>query len=355
MNFEDNLIINDDLKQITSAQLPWESLENKTVMVTGGGGLLASYIVKTLLSLNYKFRLNITVICVVRRLEVDRLKGWISDPNLILYQQDISKSLHLDFPVADIVIHAASQASPKYYGIDPVGTLSANSIGTMQLLEYATRVKVSKFLFISSGEVYGAQLSSDELIGEENFGYLDPMKVRSCYAESKRVGETMCAAWAEQFGLHTGVVRPFHTYGPGMAVDDGRVFADFVADAVAGRDIVLKSDGLACRPFCYISDATIAFLTVLLKGGQAEAYNVANPKAEVSIAELANIIANIFPYKGIGVRFDISKVPDGYLKSPVIRQCPSIEKLTSLGWSPQIDIINGFRRTIMSYWQSAIV
>lgn len=349
MNFEDNLIINDDLKQITSAQLPWESLENKTVMVTGGSGLLASYIVKALLSLNYKFNLNIKVICVVRRLEIERLKGWISDPNLILYQQDISKSLHLDFPIADIVIHAASQASPKYYGVDPVGTLSANSIGTLQLLEYAARVKVSKFLFISSGEVYGAQLSSDELIGEESFGYLDPMKVRSCYAESKRIGETMCAAWAEQFGLHTSIVRPFHTYGPSMAADDGRVFADFVADAVAGRDIILKSDGLASRPFCYISDATIAFLTVLLKGGKAEAYNVANPLAEISVVGLANIIANLFPERRIGVGFDNSPATNGYLKSPIMRQRPSIEKISALGWQPQIDIADGFRRTIMSY------
>jgi UDP-glucuronate decarboxylase len=349
MYLKDSLIVNEDLKQIVSAQLPWGNLESKTVMVTGGSGLLASYIVKTLLSLNQKFDLNIKVICVVRRLGMERLRDWISDSNLVCYQQDISKALHLDFPVADIVIHAASQASPRYYGVDPVGTLSANSIGTMQLLEYATRVNVGKFLFISSGEVYGAQLSSEALIGEESFGYLDPVKVRSCYAESKRIGETMCAAWAEQFGLHTIIARPFHTYGPGMAADDGRVFADFVADAVAGRDIILKSDGMASRPFCYISDATLAFLTVLLKGGKAEAYNVANPLAEVSMVDLANIIANLFPERGIGVHFNTSLATDGYLKSPIMRQCPSIEKIAALGWRPQIDITDGFRRTIMSY------
>ena len=117
------------------------------------------------------------------------------------------------------------------------------------------------------------------------------MNVRSCYAESKRMGEVMCVSWGQQYNIHTVIVRPFHTYGPGISFDDGRVFADFVADAVLGRDIVLRSDGLAQRSFCYISDATIGFLTVLLKGDRGEAYNIGNPEAEMSIRELADTIS----------------------------------------------------------------
>ena len=101
-------------------------------------------------------------------------------------------------------------------------TLLANSTGTMYLLEHAVKSRAEKFLFFSSGEVYGVPLDQTQLIGEQDYGYIDPMNVRSCYAESKRIGETMCVAWAQQYKLHASVVRPFHTYGPGMALDDGR-------------------------------------------------------------------------------------------------------------------------------------
>lgn len=347
-----NKIIKEDLEEISREALPWERLRNKKVLVTGGAGFLASYLVQALIAVGRKYNLNCQVICVVRNLNAakKRYEHYQVGTDLLLFEQDVSLPLAQSFPAADLIIHSASQASPKFYGVDPVGTLKANSVGTMYLLEHAVKTKSQKFMFFSSGEIYGIPIDSNRLIGESDYGYLDPVDVRSCYSESKRIGENMCISWAKQFGLDVSIVRPFHTYGPGMALDDGRVFADFVADVVAGRDIVLKSDGLARRPFCYISDAVLAFLVVLLKGRQAEAYNVANPHAEVSVSDLANIIANLFPGKGIGVRFDIPPVANSYLKSPIARQLPSIEKIAALGWRPQIDIASGFRRTIMSYW-----
>jgi UDP-glucuronate decarboxylase len=291
------------------------------------------------------------VICIARSTRsVDaRLSAYLGSAALSVVQHDVSKPLPNDFPFADFIVHSASQASPKYYGVDPVGTLLANAAGTMYLLEHAMHSQAEKFLFFSSGEVYGVPIDSNRSLGEQDYGYLDPMNVRACYAESKRIGETMCVAWAQQYGLHTSVVRPFHTYGPGMALDDGRVFADFVADVVAKRDIVLKSDGLALRPFCYIADATIGFLTVLLSGGKAEAYNVANPAAEVSIRELAIVVAGLFPERGTGTRFVAPLSSEAYLKSPISRSCPSIAKIKSLGWSPTIGVSDGFRRTIQSF------
>jgi nucleoside-diphosphate-sugar epimerase len=309
MKFESNLIIQEDLELITSASLPWEDLRNKTVMVTGGGGFLASYLIKALLFANAMHSLNIKVVCVVRCSGGGyvRLKDWISNPNLAIYHQDISETLQADFPHADIIIHAASQASPKYYGVDPVGTLSPNSIGTLQLLQHALRSNVSQFVFISSGEVYGNPLSKDNLISEIDFGSLDPVNVRSCYAESKRMGEAMCAAWGHQYDLHTNIIRPFHTYGPGIALNDGRVFADFVAAVVERRDIHLSSDGAALRPFCYLTDAIVGFLTILFKGQKGNAYNIGNPDAEISIRELAYLVANLFPERNIGVNFGSEK------------------------------------------------
>ena len=136
-----------------------------------------------------------------------------------------------------------------------------------------------------------------------------------------------------------------------MALDDGRVFADFVADCVAQRDIVLKSDGTAMRSFCYIADASIAFLTVLLTGGMAESYNVGNPDEEISIRDLAALVAGLCPERGIGTRFEVPESSDEYLKSPISRSFPSIDKINRLGWFPCTGIEEGFRRTIQSFLQ----
>ena len=348
---ETNLIIREDLNSIVAADLPWGKLQNKTVLITGGGGFLASYFVKALLDANSKYVLNLKVLCLVRSMRglEKRLASYMGRTDFSTIIHDISQPLPTNFPEADFIVHSASQASPKYYGIDPVGTLLANSAGTMYLLEYAKKCKAESFLFFSSGEVYGVPLDQNMPVKETDYGYIDHMNLRSCYAESKRIGETMCVSWSSQFGLHTNVVRPFHTYGPGMALDDGRVFADFVADVVAKRDIVLKSDGLAMRPFCYLADATIGFLTVLLKGENSEAYNIANPSAEISMKSLAVLIANLFPERNVGVRFENPAVDSSYLRSPISRSCPSIEKINKLGWSPVTSIEDGFRRTIESY------
>jgi UDP-glucuronate decarboxylase len=351
MTYSDsNLVIQRDLQFILACDLDFSFLSQKTVLVAGGSGLLGSYLVKTLLVMNDIYNLDLRVILITRNVNSiqARLADFLKNSSLTIFIQDISIEWKSDIPPADIVIHAASQASPKYYGTDPVGTLLANTAGAINLLNYCIRSKTERFLFFSSGEVYGISPNSHS-IAEQDYGYLDPIQVRSCYAESKRIGETMCAAWSHQFGLHTSVVRPFHTYGPGMALDDGRVFADFVADVVYGRDIVLKSDGLAKRPFCYIADATLGFLTVLLKGSSGEAYNVANPSTEISMRDLAYTIAALYPDRGIGVSIDPSSPTNSYLRSPILQSCPSIAKISELGWQPQIGIEEGFRRTIDSY------
>ena len=257
----------------------------------------------------------------------------------------VQDDLTIDEPI-DIIVHAASQASPRFYLTDPVGTLTANLTGTQKLLELA-RAKGGELLFFSSGEVYGQ--ASKVPTGESDYGFIEPAAVRSCYGESKRAGETMCVCWTHQYGVRTTIVRPFHTYGPGVALNDGRVFADFVADIVGGRDIVMRSEGRARRAFCYVADAIEGFFTVLLKGQSATPYNVGNPDGEVSIRELAQTLVGLFPERKLKLVIDAEQCNATYAVSPIARNAPSIERVRSLGWAPRTSIGEGFRRMVLSY------
>jgi UDP-glucuronate decarboxylase len=344
-------IVHRDLDQIVKSNINWDRFKNKTVFVSGGAGLLPSYLGQSLLHANRLHNLKLKVICMSRSSESlnKRLGHCLNDPCLKIIIHDVTRPIPIEIMPSDFVIHAASQASPKFYTIDPVGTLLTNTIGTQHLLEYAVRSKAERFMFFSSGEIYGIPLNPTEPITETSYGYLDPMNVRSCYAESKRIGETMSIAWAKQCGLDTVVVRPFHTYGPGMALDDGRVFADFVADVVAKRDIVIRGDGSEKRCFCYLADATIGFLSVLLNGINSEAYNVANPSCEISMKNLAKLISNLFPNRNIKIRFEDSGIKKNYIKSPTLKALPSIDKIKKLGWLPETSLEEGFAKTIKSF------
>ncbi len=225
--------------------------------------------------------------------------------------------------------------------------MSANTLGTAQLLELARKHQAEGFLYFSSAEVYGEPTRVPT--SESDYGFLDPLAVRSCYAESKRMGENMCVSWHHQYGVPAKIVRPFHTYGPGMRLDDGRVYADFVADVVNGRDIILKSDGLTRRSFCYLADASAGFWMVLLNGANAQAYNIGNPDGEISIRDLATLVAALYPEKHISVKFEHRNEAESYLPSQISVTCPDITLAKSLGWCPITSIENGFRKTIESY------
>jgi UDP-glucuronate decarboxylase len=343
----DNPVVAQDVSLILNQPLPWRLLNGATVVISGAGGFLPAYMVETLAALNARGA-NIRMVGLVRNLEKARARlGHLSSIGVELMKQDIAKSLRSDVPKADFIVHAASQASPRFYGADPVGTLEANTTGTQQMLRHAKYSDCRSFLFFSSGEVYGAPLDDSKPLAETDFGYLDPATVRACYAESKRLGETLCVSWHHQFGVPARIVRPFHTYGPGMDLNDGRVFADFVADILAGRNITLKSDGLAVRPFCYLADATVGFFTALLKGESGKAYNVGNPNAEISIKDLAHLLVGLFPEMGLKVDHQPPKAPVvGYLKSKVTRSTPSIDRMAALGWQPSTGLGDGFNRTI---------
>lgn len=350
MSLNYNIIDEDISNVINDNNIPWISFKDSTVLITGGNGFLPAYLVETLLALNKTRNMGIKLYILVRNREKAerRFERHLSDSAFNLIVQDVSIPVEIDVKL-DYIIHAASQASPKFYGSDPVGTLKANVLGTYNLLELARKNNVKGFLFFSSNEIYGTVPIEANPQDESTQGYLNPCAVRACYAESKRMGENMCTSWHHQFGVHTKIVRIFHSYGPGMALNDGRVFADFVSNVLEGKDIVLNSDGTAQRAFCYISDACRAFFTILLKGEDAEPYNMGNPYQEKSILELANTLVKIFPEKELEVQLNIPRNDKGYIRSPLSRGLPNIKKLNSLGWDPIVSVEEGFKRTVESF------
>lgn len=339
-----NKIINEDIKEILSEDLPFKNLKGKTVLISGANGFIPSYIVNTLLSLN-----NVNVIAVVRNKEKAEKKfaHLLNNPNLKILVHDVSEPFNCDEKI-DIIIHAASQASPKYYGSDPVGTLKANTIGTYNLLELARKNNVEKFLFFSTGEVYGVIDENTPKITEDYNGNLDCTNVRSCYGESKRIGENMCVCYSYQYNFPVNMIRLSHTYGPGVQLDDGRVFGDFVADIIFNRDIVLNSDGSAKRSFCYITDMIKGMFYVLFYGENQNAYNIAS-SVETSILELAKTLVSLYPEKQLQVKVNKDVFKQGYIKSASSRADFDTTKLQSLGWKQKIDIAVGFKRMIESY------
>jgi len=334
-----------------AADLPWSAFEGKTVLITGATGMLPAYMAETLLCRNENRTGQKTQVIGLARNDkriAARFSAYKDREDLQFLVQDVAAPIEMEQHV-DFIIHAASPASPRHYSADPVGTIRANVLGTQNLLQLAREHGVEGFLFFSSSEVYGLVDAAHIPTSEDWYGFLDPTEIRSCYAESKRTGETLCASWAHQFQVPAKIVRPFHTYGPGMRMDDGRVFADFVRDIVQGRDLVLTSDGAARRAFCYLADAVVAFFTVLLTGRVAWPYNVGNAAAETSVLELANRLVSLVPAKGLKVVRKPGSGPKCCLSSPVPRSCPDLRRILALGWKPTTGIEEGFLRTVRSF------
>lgn len=347
------IIQEQDIANIVAKDLPWSELSGERVLVTGAGGFLGGYLTRTLLSLHRygKVQRAVHVTALVRssKRARARLADILMDPQLEIRESDLSSIARIDLRGFSYVLHAASQASPRFYRIDPVGTLLPNTVGTAALLEGLKGSSDARgMLFVSSSEVYG-EVADDVVLDETAYGFVDPTAIRACYAEAKRFGEALCAAWHHQYKIPTYIVRPFHTYGPGLQADDGRVFADFAFNVIRGENIVIRSDGCARRAFCYVSDAIAGFFTVLLTGEPATAYNVANAAGELSVKELAELLISLYPEKKLSIQYSHISPNSPYLPSTQRRVVPNTSRLCGLGWHAEVCAEVGFRRMIEAY------
>ena len=231
------------------------------------------------------------------------------------------------------------------YATDPVGIMQANVFGTMQLLEYLRTQPGARMIFLSTGETYGENPDLPEGFGEGDHGYIDPMKPRSCYPESKRAAETLCACYAAQYGVDALVARLSYVYGPTQTASDSRATAQFMRKVLAGEDIVLKSPGAQVRTYTYGPDAIAGLLALLLRGERGEAYNVASRLGTISIRGYAETLARL---AGVQVRFDLPSEQEKQGYSKVTRAVQKGDKLEALGWTPRWDVESGLKATLQA-------
>lgn len=329
MNFYKNSVYMNDLENAVGQIGQIQTLKGSSILVAGASGLIGSYIVDVLLTANALYNTDIQIYALGR--DFQRLKKRFEGANtnsLKYIEQDIQNPFTFQCN-ADYIIHAASNAYPKAFNEDPVGTMMSNLEGTYQLLEYARKNRTKRFLFVSTGEVYGQYDGKSEAYSEAYNGYLDILQARSCYPSSKRAAETLCCAYQKQYGVDVVIVRPCHTYGPNTTAKDNRANVQFIDNVCKGEDIVLKSSGDQMRSYCYIPDCASAVLTVLLKGMSGEAYNIAYSKAQASIAQFAHIVAEMTGHKVIFAMPDQQALSE---RTMISRQVLDSSKLEALGW-----------------------
>lgn len=344
-------IIREDIEYITNQGMPWDYLNGSNVLITGANGFLPSYLIETLLYLNDKFDSKINVFALARNKKKTnrRFVNHNSRGDLHFIFQDVCdpiifvKDIRLQY-----IIHGASQASPKYYELDPAGTIMANVVGTINLLKIAQKNNLKRFLYFSTGGVLGKIDNKNIPAKEDDYGYLNPTNVKSCYNESKRMGENICASWFHQFGIPTVMIRPSYVYGPGMKKNDDRVFPSFIQDIIGNRNLIIKGNGKQTRSFCYIADAILGIFLVLFRGENGKPYNVGTEN-ETSIFELANILVSLYPKKELQVFVNESSTIGINERSSINRSCLNISRIKDLGWKPTFNLKEGIKRTMRYY------
>ncbi len=353
-------VVNRDLDHICeSLTREFGAMGGKRLLIVGGAGFLGYYLVQSVLRWNARAGEGNPIDLTVYDNYMRGIPSWLSalegNPRLTLVKHDISRPLPADMPDFRYIVHAGSIASPLYYRKHPIETMDANVNGLRSLLEWAKARRESPealegFLFFSSSEIYGDPAPDAIPTPETYRGYVSCTGPRACYDESKRYGETLCVNFTEQHGLPIKVARPFNNYGPGLKITDARVLPDFARDVLAGRDIVMKSDGSPKRTFCYVADAVAGYYKTLVRGRPGEAYNIGVEEPEISMLDLAERVADLgrelYGYRGQVVR----RIDPGYLVDNPERRCPVIRKAREeLGYRPSITLAEGLRRTLIWY------
>ncbi len=330
----------------------------KTILITGGAGFFGSYFLGVFQRLNERLlKKPCRVISIDNHItSIQSVKGkhggilgGHNDKHFTFKKHDIRRPINI-LPRLDYIIHAAGIASPYYYMKYPLETIEVATAGTRNLLELANKKRVKSMVFFSSSEIYGDPNPKFIPTAETYRGNVSSIGPRACYDESKRLGETLCMVYHRLYGTPIKIIRPFNIFGPGMRPDDYRVMPRFLTCALKGESLPVHGTGRQTRTYCYISDAIVGFLKVLVSEKSGEIYNIGNDKNEINLLELANLVAGLFHH---GIRVEKIPYPPTYPGDEPNRRCPDINKAKrELKYKPRVDVKTGLTRLLIWYRDS---
>ena len=351
-------VLQEDLEIIAKEELPFRKFRNSTVFITGVTGLVGLQLFKALACINRVHQLNMKIIGLVRNLDkAEKIFGdLLKRKDIQIVLGDVSEDFHSYIPdglVIDYIIHGASVTTSKFMIEFPVDTIRVAFDGTYQMLELAKEKKVKSFVYLSSMEVYGSFQSDRTTVVHENMlGYLDLSSVRTNYPECKRICENMCIAFLSQYQVPAKIARLSQTFGAGILPGENRVFAQFARSVMQGKDIVLHTSGQSEGNYCYTADTVVALLTILLRGENGEAYNIANEESHTTIADMAKMVTSQFSQTS-QVVFDIpEKNIFGYAVDTKMKL--STHKIQQLGWKPRVSLVDAYDRMMRSMNETGV-
>ena len=344
-NFE-NIPLADDLDHIlTLTGDIWEELRGKHLFMTGGTGFFGRWLLESFARANEKFNLNAQALVLTRDRDAFKTKApyLASNPAIKFHIGDVR---NFDFPDGEFsyIIHAAAtSAAATFNNEDPLIKFDTVVEGTRHTLDFAVKCGAKKFLFTSSGVVYGKQPSGMTHIPEDYIGAPDPMEVNAAWGESKRAAEFLCAYYSKRYGVETKIARCFSFVGPHLPLDIHYAIGNFIRDGLNGGPIIVNGDGTPHRSYLYVSDLIIWLWTILFKGGLCRAYNVGSEE-DVTISELARIVARNFN----DMEVKIAKLPAPNTLPE--RYVPSTKRIqTELGLKQTINLEEAIKKTIYYY------
>jgi len=343
-------VFREDLERLAAcSSIPWEELKGKRVFITGATGLIGYTLASGLLYYSKIQDAGIQVIALVRDLEraKEKFRGQLADGcSLSFVQGSVEKLPEIEGTV-DYIVHGASPTASTFFVEKPVETILTAVLGTHHVLELARKKRVKGLVYLSSMEVYGAP-KIDTPIDETYPTAVDSMSVRSSYPQAKLLCENLCASYSSEYGVPAKAVRLAQTFGPGVALEDNRVFAQFARAARNKREIALQTAGDTRQTYLYTGDAASAILTVLLRGAPGEAYNAANSDTYCSILEMAQLVARELADGEIHVRTGINDQTISQFPPPH-RLHLRADKLRCLGWEPTIALAEMYRRMLAGF------
>ena len=322
-----------------------KKLTGTSILITGASGLIGKAIVKYLCEVNLMLSLKLKLYAVVRNKEkAERIFFEYKDKNLVIIEHDILNDMSDIAQICNInyIIHCASITDSKMFVDNPVETINVGFMGTRNVLNLSMLCNVKSIVYLSSMEVYGNSQNESSL-AENDIGYLNPLDVRNCYPESKRLIENMCVSYFSEYNVPVKIIRLTQTFGPGVEYNDNRIFAQLARCVIENKDIVLHSSGKSKRMYLYTEDAVNAILYVLLKGIDGNAYNAANENTYCSIIDMAKLVRDKIANNKINIILENKSLPQ-YL--PEHYMFLDTSKLRELGWEATTNLIQMYKYMI---------